>query len=395
MALTLDLFIFIILVVGWSLGKAVEVVKLPGLVGMTLGGILLSLVFRYFGWVPPSSFSEIEPFIKSFALIVILLRAGLGISRSELNQAGWGAILMAFVPCMFEAITVSLLLHFVFGWELLQSGMAGFMLAAVSPAVVVPSMLELKAQGKETHGVITTILAGASADNAIAITFFTALSALLSGTGIDTTQTTIMLPISILGGVALGLVAGFLMSWWFHHRHEHLRATEKSLLLILMALALVRLGNSIHLTALLGVMVSGFVLLERSPRAAHEIASKLGKIWIVAQILLFVLIGLSLRPEQALATGFMPLVIIGVGLVARSLGVFLALAPTHFNIKQKLFCVVSYFPKATVQAAVGGIALAMGLSHGQEILSLAIWAILITAPLGPTVIRYFSLHLLD
>lgn len=395
MELTLDWLFFLLLTSGWILGKLTEWIKLPGIFGMTLAGILLSLTFSLSGLTVSSSFKEIEPFVKSFALIVILLRAGLGISRRELNAAGWGAILMAIVPCLFEGTAVTLLFHTVYRWDLYQAGMAGFMIAAVSPAVVVPSMLELKAQGREKRGVITTVLAGASADDVVAITFFAVMASLAQGGSVDPLWTALSLPLSIVGGLVLGLVLGLLLAWWFHHRHEHLRATEKSLLLLLMAIALVRIGEQVHLAALLGVMASGFVLLERSPRAAHEIAAKLGKIWVVAQILLFVLIGLALQPERALSAGPGLLLALLLGLFARSLGVLLALLPTKFNLRERLFCVIAYWPKATVQAALGGIALGMGLSHGAEILSFAVLSILVTAPLGLLAIRYFAPRLLD
>ncbi len=394
MELPLDYAFFLILLAGWTLGKLTEFLKLSSILGMTLAGILLAVAMDRLGYQLPTSFNEIVPFIKSLALTIILLRAGLGISQRELNKAGWGAVLMAFVPCIIEAVTVMVFLHGFYGWDFLQSGMAGFMLAAVSPAVVVPSMLELKALGKETRGVITTVLAGASADSVVAITLFAAIASLAGGQG-SLVESAYTLPLSIIGGVAAGLAAGWILAWWFHHRHEHLRATEKSLILVLMAIALVRLGELIHVAALLGVVVSGFVLLERAPRAAHEIAAKLGKVWIVAQILLFVLIGLALNPDRALAAGPGLILVLAVGLIARSAGVFLALLPTQFHPRERFFCVIAYWPKATVQAALGGIPLLMGLSHGQEILSLAVLAILVTAPLGTSAIRFFAARLLD
>lgn len=392
--MSLDILFVLVLSLGWTFGRLAESVRLPGILGMTLAGVALSAVLDRFGFQLPESFVEIEPFLKGLALIIILLRAGLGISRRELNQAGIAAALMSFLPCVVEGGTLTALFHFLLGWDVYQAGMAGFMLAAVSPAVVVPSMLELKAQGKETRGVITTVLAGASADDVFAITFFTAFATLARGGNVDPIATASGLPLSILGGVVLGLVGGLLLAFWFHRHHERLRATEKSLLLLLMAMALVRLGDLLHLAALLGVMVSGFLLLERAPRAAHEIASKLGKVWVVAQILLFVLIGLALRPEVAFQQGPAFVVILLLGLVARSLGVLLALVPTRFTFREKVFCVIAYWPKATVQAALGGVALAMGLSHGQEILAVAVTAILLTAPLGLIGIRLFAARLL-
>lgn len=391
MVLPLDVFFFLVLATGWAFSRLTERLRLPGILGMTLAGLSLNALARRFAIAFPPSLPELEPFLKSLALIVILLRAGLGLSRRELNHAGLAAVLMAFLPSVVEAAVIVLFLCLGLGWDLFQASLAAFIVASVSPAVVIPAMLELKAQGRG-RGVVTTLLAGASADNVFAVTIFTALLAL--GRGEDWVFTAVEFPLSLVGGLVLGILGGWALSVWFHRHHERIRATEKSLILVLLAMALVRVGNLLHLAALLGVMSNGLILLERAPKAAHEIASKLGKVWVVAQIVLFVFIGLDLTPEALLSAVGPFLALLVFGLAARSLGVWLALLPSRFSPREKFFCVAAYWPKATVQAALGGIPLSLGLSRGGEILSLAVLSIVVTAPLGLIAIRTWARKLL-
>ncbi|GAB6091410.1 cation:proton antiporter domain-containing protein [Spirochaeta dissipatitropha] len=404
--MSFELLFFAIFAGGWIGGRLFERLRLPAVLGMTLWGIALGLLARYIAIDPwPLGFKEIEPFIKSLALVIILLRAGLGISRSELRTAGLSAGLMAFIPCLFEGITLTLVFMYLFAFPFEVAGLTAFMIAAVSPAVVVPSMLDLKSRGMGArNGVVTTVLAGASVDDVLSITLFTVFLGLATGaggTGVDseTAGNTLSalsgLPLALIGGLGIGAAAGFLIAWWFKRHHEAIRATEKALLLTASAVFLVQVGDWLHLAALLGVMTLGFVLLERAETAAHEIASKLGKIWIFAQIALFVLIGMSLEVSYALDAGLRALLAIGIGLTARSIGVFLATWPSNMNRRERLFCVIAYTPKATVQAALGGVALAAGLAQGQTILAIAVLSIVITAPLGLIGIRLSGKRLLS
>lgn len=396
--MSFELLFFLIFSGGWLFGKLFEKIGLPSVLGMTVFGIGLALLDPSKSW--PAGFVELVPFMKSLALVIILLRAGLGISRLDLQKAGISALLMTFLPCLLEGFALMALFmnFFGFSWEI--AGLTGFMLAAVSPAVVVPSMLDLKSRGKGSrNGVITTILAGASADDVFAITLFTFFLGFAQGDspeqGGKALEALLFMPVSLLGGVLIGSILGLVLAWWFKKHHQGIRATEKVLLLLGCSLFLIQVGNWIHLAALLGVMATGFILLERAETQAHELGLKLGKIWIFAQIALFVIIGMSLDFKVALSAGPKAVLIIGLGLVARSIGVILATIPSAMSMKERAFCVIAYLPKATVQAALGGVALAAGIPEGNTILAIAVVSILFTAPLGLLGIRLSSPYLLN
>lgn len=396
---SINVLIVAILLGGLAAGRLAEWVRLPSVLGMTLFGVALGLGAA--GSVP-AWFSELDPFLKSFALIVILLRAGLGISRASLNRAGRAALLMAFVPAIAEGLVLTAGFHLVMGFPWATAGLTAFMIAAVSPAVVVPSMLDLRERGLGARsGVVTLILAGASVDDVVAITIFTLfLGIAVGGTGSGTTSALIArgvaeVPLSIALGIASGVIIGLALSAFFRRHHERIRATEKAIILVGIAVLLVDVGATIHIAALLGVMTVGFVLLERNERVAHELALKLSKVWVFAQIILFVLIGMAVDPGVAVAAGPRALALIALGLVGRSLGVLLSLIGSHFTRRERLFCVVAYLPKATVQAALGGVALARGVPEGETILAIAVLAIITTAPLGLIGIRYAAPRLLS
>ena len=417
--MSFEVLFFAVLAGGWLAGRLFERLKLPAVLGMTLFGILLAILAPLFagenGQVWPGGFWELVPFLKSLALVVILLRAGLGISRRELQRAGLPALLMTFVPCLLEGFALTALLMWLLDFSFFTAGLTAFMLAAVSPAVVVPSMLDLRSRGLgQRNGIITVILAGASVDDVFAITMFTVFLGLAEGAAVPvlageaglgvsaaaaagpgTLGTLLGLPLALFGGLAIGLLLGLVLAWWFKKHHESIRATEKMLLLLASALFLVQIGNWFHLAALLGVMAVGFVLLEKAETVAHELAAKLGKIWIFAQILLFVIIGLSLELPALQAVGGKALLALALGLAARSFGVLLATWPSAMSLKERWFCVIAYLPKATVQAALGGVALAAGLPEGRLILAIAVLAIVVTAPLGLIGIRLGARYLLD
>lgn len=386
--MSFEVLFFSLFAGGWLSGRLLDYFRLPPVLGMTLWGVALAV---FLPWLHPgdslwpAGFWDVVPFIKSLALVVILLRAGLGISRGDLRAAGISALLMAFVPCVLEgaALTGLMMYFFDFPWQV--AGLTGFMLAAVSPAVVVPSMLDLKSRGLgQRHGVITVILAGASVDDVFAITFFTLfLNLSLSSTAQGSALGSLLhIPVSIVGGLVLGLLLGLALAWWFKKRHQAIRATEKSLLLLASAMFLVQVGEWTHLAALLGVMACGFMLLEKAEPQAHELAGKLAKVWVIAQIALFVIIGMSIDIGVALKAGPKTVVLLLLGLLARSVGVWLATIPSEMTYRERLFCVIAYLPKATVQAALGGVALSAGLPQGQTILAIAVLAIVLTAPLG-------------
>lgn len=374
-----------------------EKLKLPGLVGMLIVGMVLG----------PHALNQIHPMVievsselTSFALIVILLRAGLGLRRSELNKVGKSAFKMSIIPGVIEGTTILLVAHLLLNFSILEAGILGFIIAAVSPAVVVPQMLELKEKGwGKNKEVPTLVLAGASLDDVFAITIYSVFLSLYKDTSTNILMMVFKVPISIAlgifvgGGLAIGLIIVF--------KRVHIRDTKKILILLATSIVFrhyeeVFAGNElIGLNALLGIMTIGFVLLEYLPKVANRLSVKMNKVWVFAEIILFVLIGAKVDFTVALDTGAIGFVIIAVGLLARSFGVFTALLGSDLNAKERLFCVFSYLPKATVQAAIGAVPLEMGVAHGEEILAIAVLSILITAPIGAVAIRKSAPKLLE
>mgnify|MGYP001565017965 CR=1 FL=1 len=379
---------------------------LPGILGMIATGLILG----------PSGFSIIHDTtleglkeFKTVALIIILIRAGLGISKKTLNRIGGPAIKMGIIPCLIEGSAITLLAWQFFGFQFYEAGMLGFIIAAVSPAVVVPVMIELKNAGfGKKKEVPTLVLAGASLDDVIAITLFGVFAGL--GTGQETNWLSVLLgvPAGILLGALGGALLGYLFVWFF--KKFHLRDTVKVILFIAMAILfydfseLPAVKNTLPIAALLGVMAIGFVILERHDQLAGRMAAKFGKIWVFAEILLFVYIGTEVRIAEisisSVATG---LAILSVGLLARSAGVCLSLMGSELDFKEKIFCVIAYWPKATVQAAMGAVPLSLVLSGeiagtteetAQLILAIAVLSIVVTAPLGAICIKTFGKKLL-
>ena len=263
--------------------------------------------------------------------------------------------------------------------------MLGFIIAAVSPAVVVPPMLNFISRGKgEKKGIPTIILAGASIDDVFAITIFSTFLGLYGGKNVNIAKKLFDIPLSIFIGVAIGGVVGIALTIVF--RKYHMRDTKKTLILIASAIILNGLEevfkNIVPIASLLGVMTMGFILLERYSNVANRISTKLNKVWVIAEILLFVLVGAQVNIYVAMNSGVLGIIIIIIGLMARSIGVLVSLMGTNLNAKERLFCVISYIPKATVQAAMGAVPLAAGVKSGEVILAIAVLSILITAPLG-------------
>lgn len=380
-----------ILLAGWLGGRLAKRSGLPSVLGMLLAGILLgSLLSRNL----PASLVAVEPFLKSFALIVILLRAGLGINRGILKKTGITAILMAALPCLAEGAFFFFAFRYVFAFSVPVAGMTAFMLSAVSPAVIVPSMLNLKELGYGANKEVPTIiLAGASLDDVFAITLFSVFIRMhTEGIGFELFEL-LHIPWSIIAGIGIGAALGFLLVLVFR-KVKQIRATEKVIVLLALSLVMIEIGDHYQIASLLGAMTVGYILFEWENKIAREIASKLAKIWIFAEIVLFVLIGLSLNPAYILKAGWKGLIVILIGLAARSIGVLMATAFSKLNRKEKLFCVIAYLPKATVQAALGTIPLALGVAEGELILALAVMAICVSAPLGLILINRYGTKLL-
>ncbi len=389
--MSFNLFLVLMLAGGWLAGRVAKHLRLPGILGMLLFGLA-------FGWVAtdgiPSLAWELEPVVKGLALVVILLRAGLAIRRQVLARVGRSAFLLGVVPCVLEALALMPLLYFVFGLDWLVAGLTAWMLAAVSPAVVVPTMLDFQARGiGQRNQVPTMVMAGASLDDVIAITFFAALLVLVTGSGDSGSALAgvSLVPVSMLAGIVMGALVGLTLAWWFTRQHQSIRASEKTLLLLVICLLVVEVGDWLSVASLLAVMTIGFVLLERAEPVAREVADKLAKFWIPLEIALFVYIGIQVDPTVALESGLLGLLVIAGGLSARSVGVLLVTAmERRLNWLERWFCVAAYLPKATVQAALGAVPLAAGIPGGEVILSLAVIAILVTAPTGLIAIRYLG-----
>ena len=379
---------------------------LPGILGMIATGLILGP--SGFDSIQAATLEGLEEF-KTVALIIILIRAGLGISKKTLNRIGGPAIKMGTIPCLIEGGAITLLAWKVFSFQFYEAGMLGFIIAAVSPAVVVPAMLELKNCGfGQKKEVPTIVLAGASLDDVIAITLFGVFVGL--GTGLEASWLSVLLgvPAGIFVGALGGAILGYLFVWFF--KKFHMRDTLKVILFITIAILfydfseLPAVKNILPIAALLGIMTIGFVILERHDQLAERIAAKFSKIWIFAEILLFVYIGTELRiAEIAFSSVGTGLAVLGVGLIARSSAVFISLIGSQLNFNEKLFCVIAYWPKATVQAAIGAVPLTLVLSGemtgtseetAQLILAIAVLSIAITAPLGAICIKIFGKKLL-
>ena len=357
-------------------------IKLPGLIGMLLVGIFLG----------PYVFNVIDPVIltvssdfRMIALIVILLRAGFATKKDTLNRIGKTAVLMGFVPAVFEGAAITFIAPFFFDISILESAILGFIVAAVSPAIVVPMMLRFIESNKGAKkGIPTLLLASSSLDNVFAIVISSALIGMYSGRGTNIFMKLIEIPVSISLGIALGAAIGFALYRVFKKYQP--RATKEGMIVIGSAILLTWIEKTarpfIAVSALSGVIAIGFVILEKSEPIAHKISRKLGKIWVFAEILLFVLVGAQVNIHVAWNAGLAGLVIIFIGLIARSTGTYISLIKTGFSIREKLFCMASYIPKATVQAAIGAVPLSLGVKSGDIILAVAVLAILFTAPLG-------------
>ncbi len=384
-----------IVLFGLLSNKLFEKFKVPGLLGMIIVGALIG----------PYGFNLLSEDIliasadlRKIALIVILLRAGLGIEREDLRKVGRPAINLSFIPGLLEGFTIAFISMKFFNFTFIQGGLLGFIIAAVSPAVIVPAMLDLmdKGIGKEKN-IPTLILAGASIDDVFAITIFTAFLGMYGGGSINVVAKIFSIPLSIILGVVIGGIIGIILTKIF--TKYHIRDTEKTLYVLGSAILLTTfetlIKSKIEIAGLLGVMAIGFIIYEKMPKVGWRIASKFNKVWVFAEILLFVLVGAQVNVALALDAGLKGVLLILIGLIARSIGVLISLIGTKLNMKEKLFCIFAYIPKATVQAAIGAIPLSMGVESGDLILSLAVLSIVITAPLGAMAIKATGPKLLE
>lgn len=375
------LSVAMILSIGMLLGSICKRIKLPPLIGMLLTGIILGPCVL--NLIDPS-ISLISADLRKIALVIILFRAGLGLDLSGLKKNGRPAFLMCFLPATFEILGVLLLAPLFLGFTYLEALILGSILAAVSPAVVVPRMVKLMDEGYGVkEGIPQVVLAGASVDDVYVIVLFTTFLGMAQGKEISVLSF-VNIPVSIVLGALLGIGISWLMAKFFEK--IHMRDTVKVLIILCASLFLVAIENmlttSINFSGLIGVMFIGIGLSKYRGEVAKRLSLKFGKLWVGAEIFLFVLVGATVNIGSLKNTGITAIILIFLALVARMLGVFICLIGAKMNIKEKLFTMISYTPKATVQAAIGGMPLAIGLSCGDTVLTVAVLAIVITAPLG-------------
>lgn len=382
----------LIIALGLLMNYIFEKMNLPGLLGMLILGIALGP----FGFnLLDQVLLDVSQDFRTLALIIILLRAGLGISREKLNSVGSTAIKFSFIPGICEGFLIAFMSTKLLGFSFVEGGILGFIIAAVSPAVVVPLMLKFMDDKVGTNkNIPTLVLAGASIDDVFAITIFSTFLGLYSGSKVNIGVQILSIPLSIILGIAVGIIAGLIMAYLF--KTKHIRDTKKVLIILSMAILITALESvlksTVEIAGLLGVMTIGFIILEKLPVAAKRLSAKFNKIWIFAEILLFVLVGAQVNISVAFDSGIIGLALIIIGLLGRSLGVIVSVAGSNLNFKERLFCVVAYTPKATVQAAIGAIPLTLGVASGDIILAIAVLSILVTAPLGAIGIRYGGKH---
>ena len=371
----------LVFLLGMTLSALFRLPGLPGLLGMLLTGILLG---PYALNLLSPSLLSISADLRELALIIILMRAGLALSLEDLKRVGRPAVLMCFVPAFFELLGMLLLAPALLGVSLLDAAVMGAVVAAVSPAVVVPRMLSLMDNRLGTgQGIPQMIMAGASVDDVFVIVLFTAFTGLAQGESVSP-MSLVQVPVSILTGLAAGLVMGSALAGLF--RRVHMRDSAKVLLLLSFSFLLVAAQDALEgilpFSGLLAVMSLGAALQRRREVVARRLSAKFSKLWVGAEILLFVLVGATVDLSYALAAGPAAAAVILGALVFRMLGVFVCVLGTPLRPGERLFCMVAYLPKATVQAAIGSIPLSMGLACGNLVLTVAVLAILITAPLG-------------
>mgnify|MGYP001781325886 FL=1 len=375
------LSISLILILGMFMGWICQKIKLPSLLGMLITGIVLG---PYVLNLLDDSILGISAELRKIALIIILTRAGLGLDLSGLKKIGRPAVLMCFVPASFELIGMILLAPKLMGLTVLEAAIMGAVLAAVSPAVVVPRMVKLMDEGYGVNeGIPQLILAGASVDDVYVIVLFSTFVGMMQGEGASILKF-VNIPISIFLGIAIGLLIGVLLAYFF--KKMHIRDTSKVLIILSISFLLVvmedKLSTPITFSAFIAIMFIGIGLQKKRETVAKRLSVKYGKLWVAAEVFLFVLVGATVNIGYLGKVGVKALIVIIGALVFRMFGVFVCLLGTSLKRKERLFTMLAYTPKATVQAAIGGIPLALGFTCGDLVLTVAVLAIVLTAPLG-------------
>ena len=377
----------LIFLVGLGMAGVCQKIKLPRIIGMLATGIILGPYVL--GWLDDSILS-ISSDLRQMALIIILLKAGLSLNLADLKKVGRPAVMMACVPASCEILAFILFAPYILNITRIEAAVMGAVLAAVSPAVVIPRMVSLMENGYGTKKSIPQmIMAGASCDDIFVIVLFSTFSGMAQGEQVHLMDF-VNIPISIILGVVLGVIVGFLLSMFFEtaYAHKHcIRNSMKVIIVLGMAFLLMAIETwvkpYVSVSGLLAVVSMACVIkIKCIPSVSARLSEKFGKLWIAAEVILFVLVGAAVDIRYTLNAGLAAVLMIFVALIFRAIGVCICMLGTALTPKERLFCVIAYLPKATVQAAIGSVPLAMGLACGQIVLSVAVLGILITAPLG-------------
>lgn len=375
------LSISLILLVGMFAGWICTRLHLPSLLGMILTGMILGPFTLN---LIDDSILNISSELRKIALIIILTRAGLALNFKDLKKVGRPAILMCFVPACFEILGIIILAPKLLGISIIDAAIMGAVIAAVSPAIIVPKMLKMMEEGYGVNkGIPQLILAGASVDDVFVIVLFFAFTN-LAQEGTISLLNFIQIPISIFLGIIIGVLIGYILIKYFSI--IHIRDSIKVMIIICISFILVTIEDnfslSIPFSSLISIMCIGIIIQRKKQILANRLSLKFNKLWIGAEIMLFVLVGVTVDLRYVLESSVFVIILILGGVIFRALGVFCCLLKTKLELKERLFCIMAYMPKATVQAAIGSLPLAMGLSCGKIVLTVAVLSILITAPIG-------------
>jgi NhaP-type Na+/H+ or K+/H+ antiporter len=398
MAINLAEIIILCLIADYLFRK----IHVPGLVGMLLVGVLLGPSVTQL--IHPDTLA-VAADLRLIALIIILLRAGLELRKDTLHRVGTRAILLSFFPALCEAVVITLLGPTFLGLTTLESAILGAILAAVSPAVVVPLMVKFQHEKRGTKaGIPTLLLAASSIDDVVVIVGYSVLIGIYTGSSVNVTWSIASIPLSIIIGIGVGLVAGMLL-YKFFDRYSP-RATKRAMAIIGVSIIMVNIGTHLEtyhipFASLIAVMSLAYIFVEKREHSAHQVSLKLEKIWVFCEILLFSLVGASVDVQVAIKAGLMGALLILIGLVGRSIGTYTCLIGSQFSLKERLFIIIAYLPKATVQAAIGAAPLMAMKSNGMDsapgeiILAVAVLSIILTAAPGAFAISKAGTALLE
>lgn len=381
----------LILIVGMVFAKIFDKLKLPRIIGMLLTGIILGPQVLN---LLDANILKISPDLRTIALIVILLKAGLSLDIGDLKKVGRSAVLLSFLPASFEILSYAIFVPKILGLNIIDGLLMGAVMAAVSPAIVVPRMVKLIDEGYgKDESVPQMVLAGASCDDVFVLVLFSSFLSMAKGS-VFSYKSLLKVPISIVLGIGLGIIIGYLLYLFFERRYKngsYIRNSSKVIIILAIAFLLVSIEGLVKeiipISGLLAVIaMASSYKIKADDGVVERLSEKFAKLWIFAEILLFVLVGAEVDIKYMTGIGFAGVVLIFLGLLIRSIGVFISVAGSRLSKNEKIFTILAYTPKATVQAAIGSVALANGIGSGMAILSIAVLGIIITAPLGAILI---------